>query len=205
MQRIVDLSYKYRLSHVSSSLTTYPILESIYKMKKENDIVVLSSGHAGLALYAALEAFENRDADELYKAHGTHPHRDPANGIHASSGSLGLGILIAVGLALADRARDVYCVVSDGECSEGSVWEALSFARLHSLDNLHIHVNANGYSAYQDVNVSYLETKIEAFFPRAKVWKTIYPDVPFMQGLQAHYHVMSASDRDVLSKLVSHT
>lgn len=203
MDRIIDISYKYRLSHISSSLTTYPLLEAIYQVKNPNDLVVLSSGHAGLALYVALEVFEKRDAEALYKLHGTHPHRDPDNGICASSGSLGLGILVAVGLALADRSREVYCVVSDGECSEGSVWEALSFAHIQKLENLHVHVNANGYSAYRDVNIDYLETKLKAFFPRVQVWRTSCPDVPFMQGLHAHYHVMSASDKEAFIQLTS--
>lgn len=199
MQRIVDISYQTRTSHIGSSLTTYPILEAIYSSKKPEDIVVLSMGHGGLAQYVALEVFEGRNADELHHVHGTHPHRDVANGIHVSSGSLGCAILVAVGMALADKTRVVHCIVSDGECGEGSVWEALSFAHLNALVNLKVHVNVNGYSAYATVDTTYLEAKLKVFYPDVVIWKTHTPDVPCMAGLQAHYTVLTHDEYRGLS------
>ena len=71
-----------------------------------------------------LEKYQGVNAEELFLKHGGHPHRDEENGIYCSTGSLGLGITVAVGRALANKNRTVYCLISDGEAAEGSVWEA---------------------------------------------------------------------------------
>jgi transketolase len=181
-----------------------PILDHIYSVKKPRDIVILSAGHAGIALYAALEKYEGRDAEELVEKHGVHPCRDVENGIHVSSGSLGSGILVAAGYALADPTRDVYVILSDGECAEGSVWEALAFAYNKNLKNLKVHVNVNGYSAYDPVNTWYLWLRLKAFYWRTKVWFTAPPNVPFLKGLKAHYHVMSDEDKDNILRHIRH-
>lgn len=200
-KRIVELTHKHKLGHLGSCLTALPILDHIYRTKKDSDIVVLSSGHAGLALYVVLEEYEGRDADALVEKHGVHPNRDLENGIHVSTGSLGSGILVAVGYAVADRSRDVHVVLSDGECAEGSVWEALAFAYKHNLTNLKVHVNVNGYSAYDPVNKWYLWLRLKAFFWRTQVWFTKTPPIAFLEGLKAHYHVPNDEDKDKLTEL----
>ena len=144
-QRVVEIAYDNKIGHIGSCLTTVPILDYIYKNKKKDDIVVLSAGHAGIALYVALEKYEGKDAEMLYKKHGVHPNRDVENNIHVYTGSLGSGITIAVGYAIADRTRDVHVIISDGECAEGSVWESLAYIRNAGLTNCKIHVNVNGY------------------------------------------------------------
>ena len=202
MKRIVEISYKYKLSHLGSCLTTYPILKNIYTNKTENDIVILSAGHAGLAQYVLLEEKYGYSAEELYLKHGAHPHRDIEKGIHVSSGSLGSAILVAVGMALVDKTKTIHCVLSDGECAEGSVWEALSFAKINKLINLKIHVNINGYSAIDIIDVDYLITKLRAFFPDINIWKTEHPKVDFMNGLKAHYHIINVLDKDILYELI---
>ena len=73
------------------------------------------------ALYVVLEKYFGIDAEELLEKHGHHPHRDELNKLHCSTGSLGQGITVAVGRAIANPNRDVYCLISDGECAEGSV------------------------------------------------------------------------------------
>lgn len=187
MERLLNLSYEHKLSHLGSCITVLPILEEIYNNKMENDIVVLSSGHAGLAQYVVIEEKSNGkiNAEDLLNDMGIHPVRDPKNGIHVSTGSLGCGILVAVGLALADKNKNIYCVISDGECAEGSVWEALSFCNNHKLTNLIIHVNINGYSAYDSVDREYLENKLKVFLPSIIIHQTKNPD--FLGGLNAHY------------------
>jgi len=187
MERLLKLSYEHKLSHLGSCITVLPILEEIYNTKMENDIVILSSGHAGLAQYVIIEQKSNGkiNAEDLLRVMGIHPVRDPINGIHVSTGSLGCGILVAVGLALADKNKNIYCVISDGECAEGSVWEALSFCNNHNLTNLIIHVNINGYSAYDSVDREYLEKKLKVFLPSIIVHQTKNPD--FLGGLNAHY------------------
>ena len=201
--RIVDICYRHRLGHLGSSLTTLPILDHIYKTKKPDDIVILSAGHGGMALYACLEKYEGRDAEALFEKHGVHPHRDVENGIPVSSGSLGSAVLVAVGYAYGNRSRDVHVVISDGECAEGSVWEALAFASTHKLTNLKVHVNINGYSAYDSLSVWPLIIRLKAFLWPVQIWFTKSPDVSFMQGLQAHYHVMNEDNKDELLNYIN--
>ena len=69
MERIIELSYTNHLSHIGSALTTYPIIENIYKNKAPDDIVILSAGHAGIAQYVALEKKYDYSAQELFDMH----------------------------------------------------------------------------------------------------------------------------------------
>ena len=197
-KRLVELTHKHKLSHLGSCLTALPILKHIYSTKNSDDIVVLSAGHAGLALYVVLEAFEGHDAEDLLERHGIHPCKDIEHGIHVSTGSLGSGILVAVGYALGDRTRDVYCVLSDGECAEGSVWEALACVQRLNLTNLKVHVNINGYSAYDAVNTKRLKKQLRSFCESVVLWDTKPPNVSFLHGLQGHYHVMKDEHKDEL-------
>jgi transketolase len=190
MERILEISFKHNLSHIGSCLTVYPILEQIYSEKKEEDLVMLSSGHAGLAQYVIIEKHSNNtiNAEDLLHKMGIHPSRDPENKIYVSSGSLGCGILVAVGLAIADKNRTIYCVLSDGECAEGSVWEALAFCKNQNIKNIKIHVNINGFSAYDAVDRNYLADRLKIFFPDINIHQTTNPE--YLGGLNAHYHIM---------------
>jgi len=190
-KRILELSHKLKLSHIGSALATVNTLDRIYSIRKEDDPVILSNGHAGLALYVVLEKYFNYDAEELFKQHGVHPNRDMEHGIWASTGSLGHGIGIAVGYALADRTRTVYVTISDGEASEGSLWEALAIARKYELENLRVALIANGYSAYDKVDIDDLDIRINSFYPTLMVKHNMFSYPEYLQGLQGHYHVLS--------------
>ncbi len=121
------------------------------------DRFVVSKGHAGMALYAALKAVGIIDdaAFQTYYQNGTllsaHPVVNEALGIECTSGSLGMGLSLSVGLALAARRRSlpyrVYALLGDGETDEGSVWEAVMSASQFGLDNLTVVVDANGLQA----------------------------------------------------------
>jgi transketolase len=169
-------------------MTTLPILDHIYKTKRPEDLVVLSNGHAGLALYCILEKYEGRNAEELFEKYGVHPYRDTSNGLHVASGSLGSAILVACGLANWKSYEKVHVIISDGECAEGSVWEALRMR----LPNMLVHVNVNGYSAYDKVDTRYLWWRLKAFDTRIHVWFTrVSDEAPVdLHGLQGHYHVL---------------
>jgi transketolase N-terminal domain/subunit len=69
-KRILEIAFKNKLSHLGSYLSSLEIIEEIYKNKKSEDIFILSSGHAALALYVVLEAYEGKNAEELFKKHG---------------------------------------------------------------------------------------------------------------------------------------
>lgn len=193
-RRVLDISYKNKLSHLGSCLTTVRLLDIIYQTKEPNDVVVLSSGHAGLALYVILEKYEGQDAEMLYLKHGTHPNRDLNDGIHVSTGSLGQGLPIAVGMAVADKTRNVYVLTSDGEMAEGSMWEALRIAAELRLENLRVMVNSNGYSAYQKVNEDLLDMRMQYFYPSLVQKTNLFTFPDYLQGLDGHYHVLTKGE-----------
>ena len=186
-RRVIDISYKKGLSHIGSCLTAVQLIDNIYKVKKEKDIFILSSGHAGLALYCVLEKLYFKDAEKLFDKHGVHPNRDVDDGIICSSGSLGSAITLAVGMALANKTRDVYVLMSDGECAEGSVWEALRIAGELRLENLKIMVNANGSGAYGKIDTDILDTRLQYFFPSMVVKTQLFKYPHWLQGVNGHY------------------
>ena len=193
-KRILEIAYKHKLSHLGSYLSASDIIDEIYENKDPDDIFILSSGHAALALYAALEKYEGKNAEELFLKHGGHPHRDEENGIYCSTGSLGLGITVAVGRALANKNRKVHVLISDGESAEGSVWESLRFIKENNLSNIEVYVNINGYAAYDKVDIKYLVDRLKVFLPTINIRYTSVNQYPFLRGLNAHYHIMSEKD-----------
>lgn len=192
-KRIIEIAYKYKLGHLGSYFSALDIIDSIYQKMDKDDIFILSSGHAALALYVCLEKYRGQDAEALFIKHGGHPHWDEESGIYCSTGSLGLGITIALGRAVANPKRKVYVLISDGECAEGSVWEALKTIYEEDIENIEVHVNINGYAAYKEVNEHYLTRRLVAFLPgeRLKLHYTFVKHFPFLEGLNAHYHVMT--------------
>lgn len=197
-KRIIDLSYKHKLSHLSSCLTAVNLINSIYLVKLPNEPFILSNGHAGLALYTVLEKFEQKNAEELLQKHGVHPNRDIENGIWCSAGSLGSAVTIAVGMAIADRKRNVYVMLSDGEMAEGSVWEALRIAGDLRLENLKVVVNANGTGAYGKIDTDLLDLRIQYFYPSMVARTNMFKFPDYLQGIAGHYHVLSKEEYEDL-------
>lgn len=197
-KRIIDISFKEKLGHLSSTLSAAPIIEQIYKNKQPDEKFILSSGHAALALYCVLEQFENIDAEYLFHKHGVHPHRDIEDKIWCSTGSLGMGLTVACGYALADRTKQVHCLISDGECGEGSIWEALRFITEAKLDNLQVHVNVNGMIAYDFIDKEYLINRLTAFLPSIHIHESDPPDWTFASGILTHYYILKQEDYNQL-------
>ena len=161
---IIKQAKRANVGHIGSALSVADILAVLYggglnlfdPDKNDRDIFVLSKGHAALALYAALFESNRITYDELntYCTDGTllgvHPeHFLP--GVELSTGSLGHGLSMAAGIALAVRMRKsaakVCVLVSDAECNEGSLWEAVMFSAHHKLDNLITIIDLNGQQA----------------------------------------------------------
>lgn len=184
-KRITDISRKHDLSHLGSNYTAVDIIDQIYSAKKEYDPFVLSCGHAGLALYVVLEKYLGLDAEHLYLKHGTHPNRDIADGIYCSTGSLGWGLTVALGMAMADRTRKVYCLISDGESFEGVIWETANIIHRYKVDNLRIHLNWNGWAAYHSVSRDFVE-RLNLILPRLIIHETNVEDHG-LKGQSAHY------------------
>jgi len=192
-KRILELAYKNKLSHIGSALSCLPILDEIYRIRKPADPVILSCGHSGLALYCALEKYCGQDAQELIDFCGVHPKRSAEKGLWLSTGSLGQGITVAVGMALASPEKTVYCVISDGECAEGSVYEALLFISRNKVPNLKVYLNYNGFSALGSVHF------IPGVISQRVDIRHFYIDlekIPFLTGLDAHYYTMTDADWD---------
>src|SRR3972149_3966120 len=99
-RRIIEISFKHKLSHIGSCMTSVDIIKEIYDRKKPEEKFVLSSGHAGLALYAVIESLGGAKAEDIFTHHGVHPDHCIRCGLDCSSGSLGHGLGIAVGMAL---------------------------------------------------------------------------------------------------------
>lgn len=193
-RRVVDISYKEKIGHLSSNLNAVNIIEEVYKNKQADEPFILSSGHAALALYVVLEKYEGQNAERLFHKHGVHPHRDIGSGIFCSTGSLGMGLTVATGYALANRDRKVHCLISDGECGEGSIWEALRFIYEAKLDNLEVYVNVNGMIAYDFIDKEYIINRLRAFLPRINIRETEPPKWPWAEGILTHYYVLKPED-----------
>lgn len=189
-EKILSISYRCKAGHIGSNITAIDIIDEIFQVKKENDILIISAGHYALAYYVYLEKKYGINAEEMYKNGGGHCHLDESNYIYSSSGSLGLGICVGVGRAQYNKNRDVYVIISDGECAEGSVWECLKFIYENNLKNIHIYVNMNGWSAYGSVDTSYLEKRLLAFLPEINIRYTDVNQFSFLRDLNAHYHVL---------------
>ena len=191
-KRIIDITYQEKMSHLSSVLSAAPIIEEIYRKKHDDEVFVLSNGHAGLALYCKLEQlYQNVNAVELLHKHGIHPNRDLPNHLHVSTGSLGSGLPIAVGHALATPDKTVYCMISDGECAEGSIWESLRFINDYPVDNIEVYANINGMGAYDMIDTDLLTRRLQSFLPRINIRISKPTEFDFAKGLKTHYHVLS--------------
>lgn len=197
-KRIIDISYDMGLSHIGSCLVALPAIEEIYEKKKLQEKFVLSNGHAHLAHAVVMESkgliFSAKDN---IRVHGIHCER--AGGCDVSTGSLGQGLPIAVGMALADRSRTVYCAISDGEMAEGSIYEALRVIESEKIDNLEIHICANGYGAYRDIGRSEIAKMMSLFPNRTKLHEVNDSLGTVAKGLDAHYKVLDSADYEFLT------
>lgn len=184
-KRIIEISKKHGLSHLGSCLTAVDIISDIYFTKKKKEPFVLSAGHSGLALYCVLEQFNGTNAEELYLKHGTHPNRDFQDGIYCSTGSLGQGLGIALGMAMADRKKNVYCLISDGESFEGIIYEVANVIKKYNVSNLKLYCNYNGWGAYDEIDNDHI-LQLMVLFPEMKIIKTNVEDYG-LTGQSAHY------------------
>ena len=174
-------------SHIASAFSCTDIIAVLYNdiLRQEKDIFVLSKGHAGSAVYAALYEKGILSKEEIgnYYLDGSnlsgHISHKGVKGVEFSTGSLGHGICAACGMALAEKldGKDshVYVLVGDGECEEGSVWETALFANHHKLDNFTVIVDKNNFQAIttceETISLGDIASKFQAFD-----WQTVSAD-----------------------------
>ncbi len=179
---IVESAYKAGEGHIASAFSILDILWVLYdKVIKidpanpndaDRDRFVLSKGHASLGLYAILANkgfFPFSEFDNFGKYDsilGGHPDHNKVPGVEASTGSLGHGFPIAVGLAMglqiSKSNNKVYCLIGDGESNEGTIWESAMLASHHNLSNLYLIADHN-HSTDRAVVVCDLAEKFKSF------------------------------------------
>lgn len=192
---IVDVSYKARQGHLSSSMSIVDIIEVLFERVMHfdrkhpdamtNDRFVLSKGHAALALYGKLYQMGVIDRETLFSYSqfdsilGEHPDRNKVPAVDVSTGSLGHGLPNAVGMAIGFKAQKmgnrVFVTIGDGEANEGSIWEAAYVAELKQLNNLVCIVDDNDSASH----MPNLGRKFEAFG-----WEVIEVDGHDMKKLE---------------------
>jgi transketolase len=183
-QIILNLAKQANVGHIGSALSVVEIIAALYSNvlhiydpdDPERDRFILSKGHAAMALYATLFLKGWLTEKELntycgdHSLLGVHPEHT-LKGIDFCTGSLGQGLSMGVGAALAARLqkslRRIFVLVSDAECNEGALWEAVMFAAHHDISNLIIIIDLNEQQAFgyteQVLNLSPMIGKWQAF------------------------------------------
>ena len=201
----VEMTQLGKSSHVGSVLSMADIIAVLYggvmhfdaanPRWDARDRFILSKGHAGAGVYAAL-AESGFFAVERLRSHcqdgsvfSGHVSHKEVPGVEFSTGSLGHGLPVACGMAKAalidGKAHRVFCVLSDGECDEGSNWEAILFAAHHRLSNLTVAVDYNKIQSLASVEATM------GLEPFAGKWRNFGWDVAEVDG-HDHAHLAAA-------------
>lgn len=192
-RRILDMSQKVSALHIGGAFSCTELVDMIYNVfmrpmdahGKSPDTFVMSKGHGCMIQYVILEdlgILKKEDLDNYCTPNGIlGVHPDYGNpGIEASTGSLGHGLSMVVGMALAERGRNkdgkVYTVLSDGEVQEGSTWEAVLMASTLKLNNVIAFVDNNDFQSLGRTSLTH-----PSFYPladkfRSFGWETVECD-----------------------------
>lgn len=221
--RIIATSHKAKMPHLGSCLSCVDILTTLYfsilridpdaPSAHGRDRFILSKGHGAPALFQvlAMRGFYPEALLESYGADGgvfaEHPPA-PSHlaGIEAATGSLGHGLPIGLGMALAERIQKddyrVYVVLSDGECNEGSVWEAAMMAAAQQVENLCVIVDYNKWQA------TGRSQEVLALEPLADKWRAFGWDTYEVDGhdiAALHARITQLPRRGQPTAIVAHT
>jgi len=181
-KKIVEAAAIAKEGHIPSAFSVLDILWVLYDRilkinpkdpkREDRDIFILSKGHASLGLYAVLAEkgfFDNKHLEKFghYEGFlGGHPDRNKIPGVEASTGSLGHGFPMAVGVALGmkikKRGNRTFVIIGDGEANEGTIWESAMIAAHHNLSNLTCIVDHN-HSTDRALDVGSLIDKFKSF------------------------------------------
>lgn len=208
--------------HIGSALSAVDILAVLYAeilkydvnnpISSDRDFFILSKGHAYVGYYATLAKagfFSSEDIKAQFMTDGgwlpVHPVKNLEKGIEFSSGSLGMGMPFAVGKAYAlkldGKSNKVYTLIGDGECDEGSIWEAFLSASNLKLDNLTVVIDKNGFQQDGPVD-EILSVDIEAMAKACK-WNVIVINGHNHQELQDAF--MQSFNNDMPKCIIANT
>lgn len=177
-KRFLNMYFKAGAGHIGSSLSATEIVTFLFfDWMQQDDEFFLSKGHAAALLYSTLcekGVISEEVIDTFYKDNtdlAAHPPANKIKGIPFATGSLGHGLGLAAGFALANRLKKnnkhAFCVTSDGELNEGSIWEAAMFIAHHKLTNVIWVIDKNnfqGFGSTKDVmDLGDLKQKLESF------------------------------------------
>lgn len=222
-KQIFLTAYAGGMAHLASSYSCLEILYTLYKKGvmrydannpnfKERDRLILSKGHAGLALYSIMcrAGFMKEEELKTFLQPGTHIGGEPCmrdlKGVEASTGSLGHGLSIGVGMAMAQKmdrlTAKTYVILGDGECEEGSIWEGVLSAAAFHLDNLVAVLDCNQIQKMTTVEETIAQTnwkeKWEAFG-----WEVREADGHDTEDLQQCFQQENKSGKPLL--VIAHT
>lgn len=195
-QHIVEMTHRGNSSHIGSALSIADIVAVLYgKILKydslnptcpHRDRFILSKGHAGTAIYAALaeSGFFDKEIIKTYYQDGSilsgHISHKSVAGVEFSTGSLGHGLAVGAGMAyhakLKSRHHRIFVLLSDGDCEEGSTWESILFAAHHKLSNLIAIVDHNKIQALGNV------AEVLDLYPFAEKWAAFNWNVKEIDG-----------------------
>ncbi|MCL1955040.1 MAG: thiamine pyrophosphate-dependent enzyme [Spirochaetes bacterium] len=194
-------------AHIAPSLSMVEILAVLFiKVIRLQDVFVLSKGHGGLAYYTALREAGIITGEQLdsFEIDGSdfpgQPSKRIENGIVFSSGSLGLGLSYACGLALAAKkqcnSKKIYVLLGDGELNEGSNWEAVMLAKQQKLGNIVAIVDYNGMQS-DGASKEILDLDLESIF-KAFGWQTRICDGHSIDELTAAFELSEGEVPNVI-------
>jgi len=196
---ILVSSFNAGACHIGSALSCIDILYDIfYRLIEKDDIFIFGKASGVSALYVILADKGYFPKEKLADYLKKYPLASKeVNGVIHSVGSCGHGLNVAAGIALGKKMKQengkVYCLIGDGECQEGSVYEAILFARHHNLDNLHLYVDNNGLQALgktsEIIGLHSAFTFMKNALPNVKIIKTIKGQgVSFLENkIESHY------------------
>lgn len=220
--RVIEMSHAAKAAHLASSLSCLDLVTVLYHSIlnidphnpawEDRDRFILSKGHAATALYVALayKGFFPQDDLNTYGKAGSLLEEHPSpklRGVEAATGSLGHGLPIGCGMALAGRIKkqsyNTYVLMSDGECNEGSVWESALFAAANKLYKLCAIVDFNKWQA------TGRSQKVLALDPLAEKWKCFGWNVCEIDG-HDHDQIINAlksfpDDHGKPTMIIAHT
>lgn len=172
-KEILTMAYDGQSVHVGCAFSLVELFAVLYNSFSKDSTILLSKGHGVMAQYACLAELgiiEKSDLENYFKNGSRLKGLAEADveGVNISSGSLGHGLSVAVGMALASKFKKedkhFFCIVGDGEANEGSIWEAIMFAAHFKLSNLIVIIDSNKFQAMgKSVDVMNMESFKEKF------------------------------------------
>jgi transketolase len=199
---ILNASFEAKACHLGSALSCVDIMVKLaYETLQEGDRFIFSKASGSATLYAILADQGLFPKDKLAQYLHDYPEASKeVPGVLHSVGSVGHGLAVAVGLALSDRTRKVYVLLSDGECQEGVTYESCLFARQHKLTNLFVIVDNNKLQACgKTKDIMDLTTAFEFMkntLPNCEIVDTIkgWPIQFMMNDYRWHYKNLTEED-----------